>query len=117
MARLPDRWRAARDREGAFFYLTAAPDSAPHKGPDVSPAHYPQTEPAMKRDHLDAFSLPRIDLLDSPLYSSPQPMTTVSDDFLDSGYCSDRPNTPRLSSLVPQSPYADSMAVLNFHQR
>jgi len=71
----------------------------------------------MKRDHLDAFSLPRIDLLDSPLYSSPQPMTTISDDFFDSGYSSDRPTTPRPARLGPQSPYADAMAVINFHQR
>jgi len=99
---------------GRLFLLKPVPDSDPHKvRTSAHPIIHRQTS-AMKRDHLDAFSLPRIDLLDSPLYSSPQPMTTMTDDFTDSGYFSDRPNSPPLTSLGPQSPY---MTVINFHER
>jgi hypothetical protein len=59
----------------------------------------------MKRDHLDAFSLPRIDLLESPLSSPGQSLTGAIDDFTDSGYTSEPTNTPQFNGSV-QSSYA-----------
>jgi hypothetical protein len=70
----------------------------------------------MKRDHFDAFSLPRIDLLDSPLFSPPQPIVLSNDEMTDSGYCSERPDTPRFNGSR-QSSYTDSMVAGNVHDR